>query len=81
MKQLLNQLQLGMRRLLARPKAQSKVLEHQNNISNTPPLSLEDDIPETGSIVSDEDEPKEEAPKVVRKVVKKVNKKPQHKLK
>ena len=74
----------GMRRLLARPKAhQSKVLEHNKNMSSTPFGGDDDDVDgdvfdnDTGSLAGSEDE-QEQAPKkpvAKRKVVKKVVKK------
>lgn len=78
----------GMRRLLGRPKVhQSKVLEHNKNMSSTPFGGDDDDVDgdgdvidnDTGSLAGSEDE-QEQAPSpkklvVKRKVVKKVVKK------
>ena len=73
----------GMRRLLSRPKVQSKVLEHMQNGDDGPPsmnMFLDDDV---GSLVgSDNEDGEENTPKspvkpVTRKVVKKVVKKAQ----
>ena len=70
----------GMKRLLARPKAHSKVLEHKASYSATPPLSGnnedEDEDDDDGSIGEDSDpepvpESKEE-PVVTKKTVRKV---------
>jgi hypothetical protein len=73
----------GMRRLLSRPKVQSKVLEHMQNGDDGPPsmnMVPDDDV---GSLVgSDNEDGEENTPKspvkpVTRKVVKKVVKKAQ----
>jgi hypothetical protein len=68
----------GMKRLLGRPKAHSKVLEHNASYSATPPLSgdNDDDDDDDGSIGEDSDpepvsESKEE-PVVTKKTVRKV---------
>ena len=77
---------MGMRRLLARPKAQSKLTEHKNNMKNCPPIMMGDyDDDDVGSIAGSDDEktfvktedkePEKDTEKVVRKVVKKVVKK------
>ena len=75
---------MGMKRLLARPKAQSKLTEHKNSLKNCPPMITMDDFDDCGdegSIAGSEDESsvvKQEekaTEKVVRKVVKKVVKK------
>jgi hypothetical protein len=72
----------GMRRLLARPKVQSKVLEHmQNGYEGTSQMNMipDDDV---GSLIgSDNEDGEENAPKspakpVARKVIKKIVKKP-----
>lgn len=72
----------GMRRLLARPKAQSKVLEHNKNMNSNPfnqdyNNDNDNDNDETGSLIgSDNEEQVESPPKVVKKrIVKKVVKK------
>lgn len=74
-------MQQGMKRLLARPKTQSKVLEHKGGSSSNsaPPLANNDeDDDDTGSLVGDDILPQEEervpSPKVVRKVKKVVKK-------
>jgi len=54
----------GMKRLLGRPKAHSKVLEHKSNLS-TPPLDGDDDASDGGSI--DDDSEEDEAPSSARK--------------
>jgi hypothetical protein len=73
----------GMRRLLARPKAQSKVLEHNKNM-NSNPFNQDynndnDNNDETGSLIGSDNEEQEQVespPKVVKKrIVKKVVKK------
>lgn len=73
----------GMRRLLARPKAQSKVLEHNKNM-NSNPFNQDynndnNDNDETGSLIGSDNEEQEQVespPKVVKKrIVKKVVKK------
>jgi len=71
----------GMRRLLSRPKVQSKVLEHMQNGDEGPPsmnMIPDDDV---GSLIgSDNEDGEENAPKspakpVARKVIKKIVKK------
>ena len=67
----------GVKRLLSRPKVNSKVLEHKNNQYNMPLLKENSDDDSDGSLVDEEEEkpvPKP-ATKVVRKVVRKVVKK------
>lgn len=71
----------GMKRLLARPKTQSKVLEHKSGeSSNTAPLLLnEDEDDDAGSLLGDDVVEEEQklppsSPKVVRKVKKVVKK-------
>ena len=75
----------GMRRLLARPKAQSKVLEHNKNMNSNPfnqdynNDNNDNDNDETGSLIGSDNEEQEQVespPKVVKKrIVKKVVKK------
>lgn len=61
----------GMKRLLGRPKARSKVLEHKSNMS-APPLDDDDDDDDDGSIGDiSEDEEEEEPPPVKKSSVKK----------
>ena len=69
----------GMRRLLARPQAQSKVIEHNKNMNSNPFNNDNDndndnDNEETGSLIGSDNE--ESPPKLVKKrIVKKVLKK------
>lgn len=74
----------GMRRLLSRPKVQSKVIEHMQNGDDGPPsMNMVPDDDDVGSLVGSDNEdggentPKSPVKPVTRKVVKKVVKKAQ----
>jgi len=72
----------GMKRLLARPKAQSSIMEYRNSTKNSAPhiMLADDDDQDNGSLVGSDNEDTgttevRPAEKVVRKVIKKVVKK------